>query len=332
MQIARHYRDLTPDGPSAVTIGNFDGVHRGHRALIDRVTAWRDDHPGNRAVVLTFEPHPVRVLAPALAPPLITVRADKERLLERAGVDLILEQHFDAEFAALSPETFVEEVLVGALRARLVVVGHDFTFGARRAGTPETLRALGARHGFDVDVVPAQVVGSGLVASSTKVREFVLEGQMEGAALVLGRPFHVAGRVVTGAGRGRGLGFPTANLEPEGELLPRTGVYAGWLDWGEEPRPAAVNVGFVPVFGDGRLKIEAHVIDAGADLDLYGRRCHLFFARRLRDERRFPSVEALVTRIERDRDEARSLLAALAPPPSLLSADRDRSTRGAPVD
>jgi riboflavin kinase/FMN adenylyltransferase len=318
MQTAHDYRGLNLAPPSGVTIGNFDGVHRGHQALLDRVVAWRDRTAGGRAVVLTFDPHPVRVLAPQLAPPLITAPGDRRRLLEVRGIDQVLEQRFDRDFAALPPEAFVDRVLMSALGARYVVVGYDFTFGARRAGTVDVLRDLGAAHGFAVEVVPPQVVGGGLVASSTKVREFVLEGRVEGAALVLGRPFHVAGSVVSGDRRGRDLGFPTANLRPEGELVPRAGIYAGWLDWGEGLHRAAISVGVNPTFAANGLRIEAHVLDAPPRLDLYGRRVHLYFLSRLRDEKRFDGVEALVEQIGRDCDEARVRLAAAAPPASLL--------------
>lgn len=301
------------DGGSVVTIGNFDGVHRGHRALIDRVRAFAVD-AGLAPVVLTFDPHPVRVLAPHLAPPLICEAADKEVLLEAAGVHTMLRQRFDRAFAASSPEAFVRTVLVEALHARRVVVGYDFTFGARRAGKTADLIAFGERFGFSVDVVSAQAFGDGLVASSSKVREFVLQGRMDGAALVLGRPYHVNGVVERGAQRGRTLGFPTANLAVHNELRPQTGVYAGWLDWGEGPRPAVVNVGVNPTFvADGPLTVEAHVI--GADgLALYGRRCRLFFEARLRAERKFDQIDALVAQIDADRDAAAALLAERSPP------------------
>lgn len=313
------YREIEPAGPSAVTIGNFDGVHRGHRALLARVTAWRDAAgPHARAVVVTFDPHPVRVLAPSLAPPLLTASDDKRRLLARAGIDLVLEQRFDRALAALTPAEFARGVLHEALGARHVVVGYDFTFGARRTGNVETLRALGASLGFDVDVVPPQLVGEGLVASSTKVRELLLEGRVEGAALVLGRPFHVAGAVVVGDQRGRTLGFPTANVRPSGELTPRPGIYAGWLDWGDTPRPAAISVGTNPTFGASELRIEAHVLEAPVGLDLYDRHVHLYFTNRLRDEQRFDGLQPLVDQIGRDCDQARSLTAG-PPPESLLS-------------
>jgi len=314
----RRFSDFTQvfglEGGSALTIGNFDGVHLGHRALLNRVRSYAAAE-GLSAAVLTFDPHPVRILAPALAPLAICSTPEKLRLLEEAGVDAVLVQAFDLEFARLDPETFIQRVLVDALHARVVVVGYDFTFGARRAGTTEVLRSAGAHHGFRVEVVSAQAVGTGLVASSTKVREFVLEGRVEGAALVLGRPFSLMGTVRVGAQRGRTLGFPTANLAVDGELQPHTGVYAGWLDWGVGPRPAVINVGHNPTFREaaGLPGVEVHVMGE-TDLDLYGRKCRLFFAERLREERRFDGVQALVAQITRDRNTAATLLAARTAP------------------
>lgn len=302
------------EGGSAVTIGNFDGVHLGHRALIHRVRTYAAAQT-LVPTVLTFDPHPVRVLAPTLAPLAIAALPEKLRLLEAAGIEAVLVQAFDRAFAALPPEVFIERVLVGALHARVVVVGYDFTFGAKRAGTTDVLRAAGARHGFAVEVVAAQTVGPGLVASSTKVREFVLEGRMDGAELLLGRPFSLVGRVVEGAKRGRLLGFPTANLAVENELLPRTGVYAGWLDAGAGPQAAVINVGHNPTFQEaaGRPGVEVHVIGS-VGLDLYGRRCRLHLVERLREERRFEGIEALVAQIGRDRDAAAACLAARSAP------------------
>lgn len=313
MRVYADWSEVRDVADSAVTIGNFDGVHRGHQALLERVRRHTADT--GTAVVLTFEPHPVRVLAPELAPPLVCTRADKHRLLEREGVDVLLEQRFDREFAALSPRDFVDRVLARGLDARRVVVGYDFTFGRKRAGTTRTLAELGREFGFEVDVVPAREVGEGLVASSTKVREFVLAGRVEGAALVLGRPFHVNGTVVEGHRRGRDLGFPTANLDSPNELLPALGVYAGWLDWGQGARPAVVNIGFNPTFGDApsRPSVEVHVLDA-ADLALYGRACRLFFRARLRDEHKFADLEALKRGIAADCEAARALLAEQPPP------------------
>lgn len=290
----------------AVAIGNFDGVHRGHAHIFGetRRLAGTDE-----AVVLTFDPHPAKVLAPAYAPPLITPLGRKLELIAACGIDVTVVQPFDLAFAGLEPDRFVDEVLVGALGARVVVVGYDFTYGRRRSGTLDTLRAAGLRHGFQVHVVPAQTV-DGLVCSSTKVREFVLEGRLDGARLLLGRDFEVQGEVVHGDARGRTIGVPTANLKSEQELLPRNGVYAGWAEVVGKPGRygAAINVGTNPTFvRDMPVSVEVHLIDA--ELDLYGERLRVGFIERLRAEERFPSVDALVAQIRRDVDAARAIFA-----------------------
>ncbi len=281
-----------------MAIGNFDGVHRGHQRLFAVARAGADARAAE-AVVLTFEPHPAKLLAPAYAPPLICTPARKLARIAACGMDACVVEPFDRALAALTPEAFVDQVLVGALGAREVVVGWDFTFGRARAGDAESLAALGRTRGFSVSVVEAVTV-DGMVCSSTKIREFVLEGRVEGAALLLGRDPAIEGEVVKGAGRGRGIGIPTANLRPETELLPAPGVYAGWgeLPTGER-YAAAINVGTNPTFALGRLSIEAHLLDYAGE-DLYGARLMLGLRRRLRDETRFPSVEALVAQIRDD--------------------------------
>jgi len=297
--------------PLAVAIGNFDGVHRGHRALIDAARASAAAH-GARAAVLTFTPHPARVFAPALAPPLIMSLGRRLELLAEAGVEIAVVESFTREYAAIEAEAFVREVLVGRLGARDVVVGYDFSFGRARRGDPAMLARVGAGHGLEVAVV-APVMADGLVCSSTKIREFVLEGRVEGAALLLGRPFEIEGPVMRGAGRGRGLGIPTANVAPEGELLPRLGIYAGratLLDEPDSARPtyrAALSVGSNPTFTTGgRVSVEAHLLDW--DGDLYGRRLRIEVLHRLREERRFESVEALVAQIQADIAQVRTLV------------------------
>jgi riboflavin kinase / FMN adenylyltransferase len=295
-----------------VAIGNFDGVHRGHQRLLEEART-RARARGGDAVVLTFEPHPARVLAPRLAPPLLCTPARKRELIADAGIDVLVLEPFTPALAALPPEEFVARVLVGHLGARELVVGYDFTYGAQRRGTASTLRAEGAARDIDVVVVP-QVTVHGLAASSTKIREFLLEGNVAGARLLLGRDFDVDGEVVAGAGRGRGIGVPTANVRPESELLPRPGVYAvrarvdggAWLD-------GAANLGTNPTFGGGALSLEVHLL--GFSGDLLGRRLRVAFRARLRSEERFASVEELVAQIRRDIDEARRLLAQ-SPSPS----------------
>jgi riboflavin kinase / FMN adenylyltransferase len=302
-------------GAVTIAIGNFDGVHRGHQALVAAARA--EAHArGARAGVLTFDPHPARFFAPALAPPLLMPLARRIELLGEAGADFVMVEPFDAALARLDPEAFVADVLVAALGVGHVVVGHDFSFGRGRAGNAARLVELGRGHGVGVTVVPAVAV-DGLVCSSTKIREFLLAGRIDGARLLLGRPPEVTGTVVRGAGRGRALGIPTANLDPEGDLPLRTGIYAAravLLDRGGAIHPAAVSVGTNPTFveaGEGvpPITVEAHLLDYAGD-DLYGARVRLLLEARLRDERRFASVEALLAEISRDVERTRRVLAA----------------------
>jgi riboflavin kinase/FMN adenylyltransferase len=291
-----------------VAIGNFDGVHRGHQALV-RAATEHARGAGGEAVVLTFDPHPAHFFAPHLAPPLIMPLERRLELLADAGADVTVIESFDAAFAAIEAGAFVDEVLGRDLSARHVVVGYDFSFGHGRQGTPALLTELGGRLGIGVTVVPA-VMADGLVCSSTKIREFVHEGRVDGARLLLGRPFELTGEVVRGAGRGRGLGIPTANVRSEGELLPRTGIYAGrarTLDGGVV-RSAAISIGTNPTFvpGGSEITVEAYLLDF--DADLYGQRLRLELVARLREERRFASVDELLVQIHKDIARTREIL------------------------
>jgi riboflavin kinase/FMN adenylyltransferase len=295
----------------AVAIGNFDGVHLGHQALIRRAVELARAR-GARAGVLTFEPHPVRALRPLLAPPLLTPLPRKLELLEEHGLDAAVVQPFDLAYAATSAEGFVGRDLGQALGVRDVVVGWDFTAGHERARV-EALRPLLRARGLELHVVEPVAEG-GLTVSSTKIREFLLEGKVEAAALLLTRPHDLDGRVVPGAGRGRGLGFGTANLDTEG-LLPRNGVYAVRARLqgegeGEGWRPGVCNVGVKPTVDDsGRVVAEVHLLEHDGR-DLYGAALRVGFVARLRDERRFPSLDALRAQIGEDAARARALLAA----------------------
>jgi riboflavin kinase/FMN adenylyltransferase len=313
--------DATPGPPLALAIGNFDGVHRGHQELV-RVA--RSLAPalgqggGGVAGVLTFDPHPARVFAPALAPPLIVPLPRRLELLGQAGAELAIVEAFTPALAAVEAEAFVRDVLVGRFGARHVVVGYDFSFGRGRRGTPAMLAEVGAALGLGVTIVPPVTV-DGLVCSSTKVREFVLEGRVEGAALLLGRPVELTGPVVRGAGRGRGLGVPTANVAPENELVPRTGIYAARalvLDADGDvasSHQAALSIGSNPTFiAAGAVTVEAHLLDF--DADLYDRRLRLEVRHRLRDERRFESVPALLAQIGADVAETRARLGEAGTP------------------
>lgn len=293
----------------SLAIGAFDGVHRGHRRLFEVALAGAARDRGE-AAVLTFDPHPATVLSPEFAPPLVTSTRRKLELCEEAGVAVAVVQPFDRAFAATSADEFVDRLLVRGLGAARVVVGYDFTYGHRRAGTVASLVEAGRANGFAVDVVPPFAV-EGIVCSSTRVRQFVLEGRLAGAALLLGRPCEIVGAVVAGRGRGRLLGIPTANLAPEADLLPPVGVYAAWASAGDAPpfgrARAVVNVGRAPTFeAAGEITVEAHLLDFANDL--YGRRLVLAMAERLRGEERFPSPEALRRQIDADIARAREIL------------------------
>jgi riboflavin kinase/FMN adenylyltransferase len=286
----------------AVCLGNFDGAHLGHQALFAVARAH-----GGRSAALTFEPHPGKVLQPALAPRLLTSLPRKLELLEAAGLAAIIVQPFTPEFARTSPAAF-EEALLGGTGATLVVVGADYSYGARRGGTVATLAAAAAVRGARLEVVPP-VTLEGAMVSSSQVREFLLEGRVEAAARMLGRPFDLDGPVVHGDGRGRTLGFPTANVASPGELQPAAGVYAvrarvegagPWLD-------GVANLGIRPTFGGVEPSLEVHLLDAARDL--YGQVMRVQFLARLRPERRFASVDELRVQIGRDAQAAREALA-----------------------
>jgi riboflavin kinase/FMN adenylyltransferase len=299
-------RDSSPAAASSsVAVGNFDGVHRGHHALVSAAVDGARA-AGGPSVVLTFEPHPARVLRPSHAPAALTTLAQKQELLDALGVDRLAVLRFDEAVARLSPEEFARSVLRERLGARQVVVGESFRFGRGREGDAPGLVALGSALGFAVIVVPAVLEG-GRPVSSSRVRSELAHGHAAAARALLGRSYFVDGNVVRGDGRGRTIGVPTANIAPENEILPAPGVYAGLcaLPTGEA-WPAVVNLGRRPTFGGGDLALEAHLL--GFDGDLYEARVRLSFEERLRDEQRFSGKEELVARIREDVAMARALL------------------------
>ncbi len=292
---------MSADGPAVVAPGNYDGVHVGHRALLDAARALCA--PGERVTVLTFDPHPARVLAPLRAPALLTTIERRTELLERAGAHGVVVQRFDRAFAARSPNEFIAELLLAQLGATGVVVGSNFRFGKDRAGGVETLRGAGLR----VRVVDA-VTREGAVVSSTRIRACLGEGDVEQAARLLGRVHDVGGEVVHGDHRGSTIGFPTANLRAEPVLLPADGVYAvvARAPGGELLRGVA-NLGVRPTVGAGR-SVEAHLFDF--DGDLYGKQLRVGFVTRLRDEMKFDGIDALKAQIAKDVERAHAALAA----------------------
>lgn len=292
---------------SVMAMGNFDGVHKGHQTLLS--TAKRIG-AGGRAGVLTFDPHPARFFAPALAPPMIMPLQVRLQTLASFGMDFTFVEHFNAALAALSPEEFVRDYLHSRLGVAHVVVGYDFAFGKGRKGNTADLVRLCGEVAIGVDVVPPVAV-EGLVCSSTKIREFILEGRVQGAERLLGRPFAVQGEVVKGAQRGRLLGYPTANIAAETELLPRPAIYAAFAQVPQDGQfvqvGAAVSVGTNPTFqSNGTLSIEAHLLDFQGDL--YGQRLRIDFIARLRDEQRFENIEALIAAIANDVNQTRDIL------------------------
>lgn len=300
-----HGLDAVERTPSVVTIGNFDGVHRGHRVLLRRATTTAAD-TGARAVAVTFEPHPAAVLRPGSEPPRLQTLEDRAAALHAAGVDLVVVLPFTRELAALSAEDFVEQVLVDALGATRVVVGTNFRFGHRASGDVVTLVEEGERHGFSTEAVTLLDL-DGVPLSSSSVREHLLAGDVTWATRALGRPHVVRGTVVPGDGRGRTIGVPTANLDvADGLLVPGNGVYAGHLEVDGTRYDAVTNVGVRPTFDGTTRSVEAHLLDA--ELDLYGRDVALSFARHLRGEQRFDGVDALVAQIRADIEAARAAL------------------------
>jgi riboflavin kinase/FMN adenylyltransferase len=286
-------------GPTAVTVGVFDGVHLGHRFVLGRLKA-----ASLPSVVLTFEPHPAEVLAPGTNPRLITTVEERIALFEAEGIDVVAVVDL-AEIRYLEPEQFVSTVLLYRLGAGHVVVGADFQFGRDRAGDCEFLIESGRHNGFEVDV--AGLVEAGGAISSSRIRHLIEQGDVAGAARLLGSRYRVSGPVVPGDRRGKDLGFPTANLRPpERKVLPATGIYAAWAHLGTEKVAAAVNVGTRPTFGGTELLIEAHLLDF--DRDLYGQEVSLEFVERLRPELEFASAEELAEAITDDVERVRRLL------------------------
>jgi len=295
-----------------VTIGNFDGVHRGHRAIMETVVS-RARVLSGEAVVYTFEPHPRRVLVPERAPALLATLDQKLERLEELGVDVVIVEPFDREFAAMAPEHFVRECVHRRIRPVEVYVGYDFRFGRDREGSMRLLTELGPHLGFSVTIIP-EITVEGQDVNSTRIRRLLEEGRVEEVAVLLDRPYTVRGQVVSGDRRGREIGFPTANLALENEILPAPGVYAGGVRFLDGPVPprgarfdAVTNVGRRPTFGpDGPLVAEAHLLDF--DGECYGRRMELSFRFRLRAERRFSGPDALRSQIARDVAEGRRRL------------------------
>ena len=297
--------DRTPAGwhQPVLALGNFDGVHRGHAKILELVRR-RADERGVTAVALTFDPHPSRIVRPDKAPPLLMTGAQKIAALGDAGMEGIAVVRFAEALSRWEPEAFVRTVLVEWLRVAEVWVGANFLFGHDRAGNFSVLRSLGARYGFRAEKIDP-VRYREFVVSSTRVRRLIADGRVDEAGALLGHHYMLEGTVTRGEGRGRQLGFPTANLSTDNELFPPNGVYATAVLMDGEIHASVTNVGVRPTFGASGPVVESHIFDI--DRDLYGCRIRVAFVQRLRDELAFSDSDALRAQIARDCDEARAL-------------------------
>ncbi len=287
-----------------VALGNFDGVHLAHQEIF-RVAVERAKIFGGTPAAFTFDPHPLTVIAPEKAPLLLTPFEKKAALMERLGLELLAVEKFTPDFAEQSPEDFFKNVLADKLGARELVAGYDYAFGKGRAGDVETLKRLGNDYGISVNVVDPVYV-DGTLAGSSQIRRLIGEGNMEAAAKFLGRDYSLTGTVAKGYGAGKELGAPTANIDAPGCQLPGTGVYAAYADVDGERFRAVVNVGTNPTFDRQRLTVEAHLLDFNDSL--YEKNVEVFFVRRLRDEKKFPTPSDLAAQIQKDVVAAKTLL------------------------
>lgn len=289
---------------SIITLGNFDGLHLGHQELIRKIIL-RAKETGGLSMVVTFRPHPLKILAPEKCPPLISIYEEKIQLLEKLGIDVLVKIPFTLDFSAMEPRDFVKDILVDLLGAKEIFVGYNYRFGKGRKGNIQMLRDLGRELGFIVREVE-QVSLNGEVISSTRIRQLLINGEVEHAAKLLGRPYALCGIVVKGDGRGRGLGFPTANIVSKHSIIPSNGVYAVRLFVRDKFYNGIVNIGMRPTFDAKSLAIEVHIFDF--DEDIYGEELTVYFAGKIREERKFGNAEALVNQINADINSAKGLL------------------------
>jgi riboflavin kinase / FMN adenylyltransferase len=298
--------DRTAYPKPVLALGNFDGVHLGHQAIFQQVVTRAREIDGT-SMVFTFEPHPIQVLAPDKAPPLLTTPDQKMRLIAATGIVVGLRIPFTEQFARQAPLAFIRDILRQCLGVHDLVVGHDCRFGHQRAGTTTLLQEHAATYGYDVTVIPAILQGD-TVVSSSNIRRLLLQGQVAEASYLLGRAYAIEGVVVEGFHRGTQLGFPTANVRPFHDIVPRVGVYAVRVEWIGQYYAGVANVGYNPTFGNQALSVEVHLLDFAANL--YDATVRVEFLQRIRDEQKFTSVEALVVQITADAQQARQIYAA----------------------
>lgn len=290
---------------TVLTIGNYDGVHLGHQKILAQVIQKAKEIQGT-SIVMTFDPHPVKVLAPERDIRLLTTSEEKTRLIEAAGIDVLLFINFNREFAGMLPDDFVQTVLVEKLRVREIIVGTNYTFGKQKKGTIDLLRRRGEKYGFEVKAV-RQVMVHGNIVSSSAIRNLLLKGAVAEAANYLGRPYSIEGKVIKGKGRGQSLlHVPTANITSPVEIAPREGVYAVRIGLKGKMYDGVANIGKNPTFGNQEVSYEVHIFNFSGNL--LGRDLRMYFIDRIRGERAFPDVDKLVTQIRQDMDTAREIL------------------------
>lgn len=289
---------------SIITLGNFDGLHLGHQALIKQIIS-RAKETGALSLVVTFRPHPLKILAPEKCPPLISIYEEKIRLFEKLGVDVLVKIPFTLEFSAMSPGDFVKTILCDLLGAKEIYVGYNYRFGKGREGNIARLKEFGREYGFNVIEVE-QVSLNGEIISSTKIRDLIRSGEVEHASKLLGRTYAITGIVIKGDGRGKGLGFPTANIASKHSIIPADGVYAVRLFVRDRFCDGIANIGLRPTFGKNVLAVEVHVFDFNEDL--YGEDIIVYFIRRIREEKKFANASALIHQINADITTAKKIL------------------------
>jgi riboflavin kinase/FMN adenylyltransferase len=310
---------------TVITCGTFDGAHRGHALVLER-TAARARESGLASVALTFDPHPLDVVNPSAAPPLLTLWDEKLEALAQTSLDYAAVVSFTTELAAFTAEQFVEEVLIGTYGMKELLIGHDHGFGRGRAGDVESLRMIGRRRGFPVEVVSAVVGSDGAAISSTAIRRAIAHGDLARASDGLGRRYSFSGRVTSGEGRGRLLGFPTLNLElpSRRKLLPPHGVYAVYCEGRAGSFGGMMNLGPRPTFDDAAVTLEVHLFEASGDW--YGRTVRVEFVSRLRDTMKFSGPGELVAQLGRDAEQARAALTVRVRPANLKGSGANTSS------
>ena len=309
MRIFNHLDQISePFKNAVITIGNFDGVHIGHQALFHEVIE-KAETIGGTSIAMTFEPHPIRVIKQNNHPPLITLYEQKAELIERTGIDVLICVPFTLEFAALSAEQFVKDLLVQTIGTKAIVVGEDYSFGKNREGDIDLLKRYAPHCGFEVIVAGPIKMTTAFTdrISSTKIRELVANGQMERAEKMLGRNYQIRGKVVTGRDRGgKVLGIPTANINLHDELCPKTGIYAVTVECENNQLRGVANIGYSPTFEDHEFTVEVHILDFSDNI--YGKKIRVNFLKRIRDEIKFASISELIDQIKLDIATAREIL------------------------